>query len=448
MKTLFLTSFHGYISRNLLLTDFFRILSAREGLRLVIIVPKGKKNYFETHFARSSVVIEEVSFDTPSSISFASLVMKRAAKYGLNSRSTAIERRIKWKREGHFFYFLVLSLLAYTMSSHRVFRRILRGLDFYLAPKNRYRDLFLRYQPDAVFATDLLNERDVEVLHHARRVGVRVLGMIRSWDNLTLHGLLRVIPDQLFVSSPRVRDLAASMHDVPSEDITIVGVPHYDRYLRGTAESRISIQRRLGLDPLRKTLFWAPISDHYLSVNDADPYVFRILGGLGDMQVIVRFSPTLGVASLKDAKPYPNMLLDRPSQHYQESGGELPEEDEERFVHEILSSDVVICGPSTVAMDAMVMGRSVIIVALHEHPRTYLEGIYRRYDFDHFKFMLDCGATRVVKTKSELLDEIDACIKNPQRDQGGRVKFLDAYAGPRDGRCGARLASTLLACIE
>ena len=50
MRTLFITSFHAHISRNILATPVLSILKSRQDLRLVILVPDYKVSYFEENF--------------------------------------------------------------------------------------------------------------------------------------------------------------------------------------------------------------------------------------------------------------------------------------------------------------------------------------------------------------------------------------------------------------
>lgn len=444
MKTIFISSFHGYVSRNILSTDAFRLLADRSDLRLVIFVSPGKREYFEANFAKPNVLIEEVSFGPSSNVSLGALLFKRVAKYGLDSASTRIERQMKLKNEKRIFYWFLISLNAFLISRSAILQRLMRFFDYHIGPKRRYSAYFRKYKPDLVVATDIQSERDVEFLYNAKTYGVRTMGMVRSWDNLTLHGLLRIIPDVLLVTSRRVGELAISLNNVSAKHIKIVGIPHYDKYYRGPRISKQEFFSELGLDPTKHTIFWAPISDYYISNNDVDPFVFHFLGKTAyklDMQVIARFSPSLEVKSLENVKPYPGMAIDRPGVRFEDGGRELSREDDDRLMNEIYFSDVVVCGPSTLALDAIFMGKPVVLVGFHPKPRPYLKSVMRRYDYDHFAFAIKCGAVRLAWNKEELKNFIYEYIKNPSKDMEGREKLIDAYAGFRDGKSGERLAT-------
>lgn len=447
MKTIFISSFHGYISRNILSTDAFRMLADRSDLRLVIFVSRGKREFFEENFAKSNVFIEEVFFGPSSNVSLGALIAKRVAKYGLDSASTRIERQMKLKNEKRIFYWFLISLNAFLLSRSATLQRLMRFFDYHLGPKRRYGAYFHKYKPDLAVATDIQNERDVELLHNAKTYGVRTAGMVRSWDNLTLHGMLRIIPDMLLVTSRRVKELAISLNSVPIKRIKIVGIPHYDKYYRGPQISKHNFFSKLGLDPIKHTILWAPISDYYISDNDVDPFIFHFLGKIAsklDMQIIARFSPSLEVKSLENVKPYSNMVIDRPGVRFEDGGKELSCEDDDRLMNEIYFSDVVVCGPSTLALDAVFMGKPVVLVGFHPKPRPYLKSIMRRFDYDHFVFAIQCGAVRMARNEEELEKFIDEYIENPSKDMEGREKLIDAYGGFRDGKSGKRFMLTIL----
>lgn len=423
------------------------MLASREDIRVVIFVPHEKVDFFVKYFSGSYIIIEGVPFGPPSNYSFWSLLAKRVAKFGLNSSSTQIERRIKWKQEGKFFYFLCTSTLAYILSRSRILRRFMRFFDYAVSPKKRYAAYFAKYHPDLLFITDMQNERDVELAHNAFRFVVRIYGMVRSWDNLTLHGLLRFLPETLLVTAPAVRDLAIQLNDMPSQHIRVIGIPHYDTYLHGPKMAKENFFAHEGLNPAKKTCFWAPISDYYLPKNDIDAFVFHLLGSL-PYQILVRFSPSLEVKTLENIAAYPNMRIDRPGIKLGDAGAEMRQEDDERLMQELAFSDVIICGPSTLALDAMVYDKPVILVDFHPTPQPYLQSVARRYDYDHFQTAVATGGVILARSEKEFRDLIDDAIKNPSRNREGRERLRQLYIGPRDGKSGMRLAHALLQGLE
>ena len=61
-KTIFISCFFNLVARNILYTDVFKILSSRNDLKIILLVPTGKKAVFEREFGGPTVVVEEIQF--------------------------------------------------------------------------------------------------------------------------------------------------------------------------------------------------------------------------------------------------------------------------------------------------------------------------------------------------------------------------------------------------
>ncbi len=448
MKTIFLSSFHPYTSRNLLATNALKDLANKNDLRILIFVNAHKKEYITKMFGAPNVIVEGVSLTAPSR-RFPTLIMKRLAKYCLNSESVRIQRYMKWRFEKKYGY-LLMSGLAAIVSSSRLLRRAMRALDYRVAEKDRFASFFDTYHPDLLVITDILNERDVELAQNARYFKTPIVGMVRSWDNLTLHGLMRILPEKLLVASSEIKRLAQTLDDCPPESVEMVGVAHYDKYFYGPTKSREQFLQEIKLKGNGSMILFAPTGDFYISDNITDSYVVSLLSSLKD-EVIVRFSPTVPVKNMDNAEPSSNMVFDRPGVNFRGKDigdQELSEEDDSRLLNEIMYSDVVICGPSTVALDAVFLDKPVIIIGFHPDERTYYTGIAKRYDFDHFKLAISTGAFRVARSKEELFSLLEAYEKNPKLDAEGRQRLRNLYCGPKDGKSGARIAKVIYDMIK
>jgi CDP-glycerol glycerophosphotransferase (TagB/SpsB family) len=151
------------------------------------------------------------------------------------------------------------------------------------------------------------------------------------------------------------------------------------------------------------------------------------------------------------AAPPPHAIFDRPGINFTKediADQELSGEDDDRLLHEILFSEVVICGPSTVALDAVFLDKPVIIANFHPDKRGYYDGIRRRYDYDHFRFAIKCGAFRLASSKEELFSLIRDYRENSSRDAGARAILRRAYCGPSDGRSGERVARAVIGMVS
>lgn len=448
MKTIFISCFHPYTSRNILSTDAFRLLARTQDLHIVLFVHDNKKAYITAHFGGTHTIVKGISLNAPSSNNRAMLVMKRLAKFCLNSHSVRIQRYMKWKFEKKYVY-LFLSLVSKAVSHSRFLRASMRAFDYAFAKKDRYGAYFQTYKPDLVIITDILNERDVELAHNARFFGVPIIGMVRSWDNLTLHGLMRFLPDLLLVASEEIKKQAEVLNDCLKSKVKIVGVAHYDKYVQGAKISREKFFTSVGLSGSRLTVFYAPIGDFYIANNTTDRHIVSLLAGM-NANVIVRFSPTVPVKDMQDfssSSANINVYIDRPGVNFTAHSigdQELSEQDDDMLLHELIYSDVIICGPSTIALDAVFLDKPVIIINFHPEARGYYDGIARRYDYDHFKFAIHCGAFRLANNKEELFSLIEQYKKDSSLDARRREVLRTAYCGPHDGMSGTRIARAIV----
>jgi hypothetical protein len=367
----------------------------------------------------------------------------------VDSDTVRIQRLLKWRYEKKYFY-LCIALFARVVSAYAWLRVLLRWLDARVAKKERYRHYFEIYNPDAVVVTDILNERDVEFAQNAKSFGVPVIGMVRSWDNLTSHGLMRIIPDRLLVPSKEVKRQAEVLNDCQPENVKVVGVAHYDKYVRGATKSREQFFKEMGLTGSGRVYLYAPIGDFYLPNNTTDSYIISLLSSL-DGEVIVRFPPTLRVEDMEGSKPYKNMVFDRPGVNFDGKNigdQELSDEDDSRLLNEIIYSDVLIAGPSTVALDAVFLDKPVVNINFYPDERTYYTSIEKWYDFHHLKLGVMCGAFRVAQSEEQFFSLLDEYKKDPSCNAKGRECLRELYCGPRDGKSGMRVAHAIIGFLK
>jgi len=82
--------------------------------------------------------------------------------------------------------------------------------------------------------------------------------MVRSWDNITNKGLIRIKPDKLVVHNEEVEKETLKYEDIKREDIFVGGIPQFDYYARGERTPREDFFRSRGLNPDKKNILVAP----------------------------------------------------------------------------------------------------------------------------------------------------------------------------------------------
>lgn len=114
----------------------------------------------------------------------------------------------------------------------------------------------LRYvadqRPDVMLVTPLVEfgSYQTDYVKCAHALGIPVLYLPFSWDNLTNRGLVRVAPDRALVWNAHQAREAVDLHGLPATSITVVGAPRFDDFfdMRPRA-TRARFFASLGLDP-------------------------------------------------------------------------------------------------------------------------------------------------------------------------------------------------------
>ncbi|MDP3727810.1 MAG: hypothetical protein Q8R35_04225 [bacterium] len=427
--TIFLTSFHILISRNILASGVPKRLAAR-GFKVVILAPDFKASYFEEHFGGPGIVIQGVPANT-SSRSLLGLVFKRLAQVMLPTTTARIKTTAKLMLEHKYFYFFCFILPARLLGYLGAGRSLVRRLDRRLSPRHPFfASLIARYQPAAVVSTDVNNENDVALMQEARLAGVTTLGIVRSWDNLT-NFFLRVVPDGMAVANPRMADEAVRYHGVPRERLRVVGIPHYDRYLQGPTKPRAEFLREIGADPGKPLILYVPVADSRMAKNDVDAYVVGLLSKL-DATILVRFPPTAAV-SLDLSAFGGRVIADRPGHVFRmRQDAEIRPEDDERLVNALAHCDVVVSGPGTMNIDAALFDRPLVLVNCYPTPRSFW-GTIREYRYDHIQPILASGGARIATSAGELEEAIKTYLHDPRKDAPGRARIREEQCWRLDG---------------
>jgi hypothetical protein len=127
----------------------------------------------------------------------------------------------------------------------------LARLEEAIPPSRRITEFLAAQRPDAVLASPVIEfaSSQVEYLKAARALGIRTGICVASWDNLTGKGLLRFVPDRVFVWNDIQRAELEQMHGIPPDRVVLTGAQRFDDWFdRRPSTSREDFQRKVGLD--------------------------------------------------------------------------------------------------------------------------------------------------------------------------------------------------------
>ena len=290
---------------------------------------------------------------------------------------------------------------------------------------------------DVLFVTTTDISQDQMLMYSFKKLGVPVVALVHSWDNLPSRGLLSSMPNRLLVWNKFMAEDAHQLHDISRSSIEIVGVPQYELYRR--------IDMTVVKDPLLSTL-QIPKSTRIITYTGNAEYVFpdepefvetllQIIseGRFGRAVLIFRLHPTERhqfYRSKYAQSPLP-IRLDFPDENFAAEStkdiGKLNTID--HFVRLMKYSDVVINVASTITLDSLLFGTPVIcpIFNLSLSPTAW-NAAGRWYQSTHFRRLLVYDAIRLPDTMTSLVTSIDDALLYPDEKLENTRQLIDDFA--------------------
>jgi len=148
---------------------------------------------------------------------------------------------------------LRLPLLQWRIT-RRAIAAVLASIERAVPPDAGVMSVIHAHRPDVLLLTPLVEfaSDQIEYVKGAQRLGVRTGLCVHSWDNLTTKGLIRLLPDRIFVWNDAQRREAVSLHRATAGQVQVTGAPVYDQWFeRRPTSSRAAFCSRAGLTDTR-----------------------------------------------------------------------------------------------------------------------------------------------------------------------------------------------------
>lgn len=143
------------------------------------------------------------------------------------------------------------------------------------------KDALRLHDPDVVLVTPLIDigSDQIEYVKACRAMRIPVAHCVASWDNLTNKGLIKAMPDRVFVWNEAQRREAIELHRIPPERVIITGAQIFDQWFDyQPSRTREEFCRQLGLEPERPIVLYTA-SSIFICRNESD-FVLRWLKAL------------------------------------------------------------------------------------------------------------------------------------------------------------------------
>ncbi len=447
MKKILIPIFHGHIARNILRTPVLPELTKQA--EVILVVPSFKRDLYEKEFGGRNVKVI-----TSPEIKFSAIdkFFRSFYYYFVDTATVRIIQQEQFVLTNKYPRYIWARFWTKIFGKAKIFRQIIRFMDGLLVKDRLFVEIFDTYKPNIVFIPSITSDDESLVLRQAKSRGIKTVGMVRSWDNITVNkGNIRVFPDKLLTHTEILKEDCARYADYPREKIEVVGMSHFDYYITDKRISREEFFKQIGGDPKKKTIYFMPIG---LSDIEEDKYMLKLLEGwvkndkdFSNTQLMLSLHPNatkpIDYASQETLFIKPPKSIDFPGG--KPTDREITREAMELMASAIYHSDLVVNYQGTTSIDASAFDKPVINIAFDgSKERSYLKSVRRFYDFTHYQPILKTKGVKLARSVDELRTDIIEYLKNPRLDQIGRQRIIREQASNHDGHASERTAGAII----
>jgi hypothetical protein len=310
------------------------------------------------------------------------------------------------------------------------------------ADVEHYRTLLRRIKPDVLFCSHQRPPVILPPVLAARSLGIPTASFIFSWDNLTSKGRIAAPFDHYLVWSDLMRDeLLRYYQHVPADRVHVVGTPQFDPYGDDSLLwSREEFCSRFGMDPRRQIICYSGGDD---SISPEDPQHVSLLmdavrsGAIhGCPQVLLRPAPVDdGTRYAEVRQRFPELVYAQPEWVHTVARRwdmVIPTANDVQFLANLTRhADLNINVASTMTLDFAARDRPVVNIAFDvaDPPPFGVPLWEHHYGFEHYRPVIDFAAARFARSKTELVEHVNAYLADPSLDRTGRRRLVEFQVG-------------------
>ncbi len=452
MKTILLTLSTSAEVKNIMRTSVITTLLQDVDVRIIACVSAKKIEFYQKQFLYDRVIFEPI-IDLEYGQSNIRTFWRSLSYNSVPSETVRIRSNKQFFDHPSFFQALALiwKKPVWIFGHTRIWRECVRWVEYNLFTEDAaiWKRIFEKYSPDIVVATNPVHGTNIALMKYARRTHTKLIGYIKTWDNLSSKGLLLVKPDILIVPNSVVQNDAVQFGDMLCEQIFDGGCPQYDTYL-DPAEymSREEVCEKIGVDPNKKFLLYCMGG----VMNQDDPSEHLMMldkaiedGRLPAATILLRAHPKYDVRILK-LDQCKHVVFQQPGVKVGDAIGEweLGADDIKLMLNMLRHADVEYNTGSTMTLESAIFDRPIVVIGFDGYTkRPYYQSVKHGLDVTHYRYVLSTGGVVRVDTEGELISATLAYLQSPVICAEGRKKIVTDLIGAIGG-AGERIGRKIL----
>ena len=465
MKTAVIPIFSGVEGKNILRSGIYKTLANNEGVKIIFLV---KKEWYKEYYQKG-INHPRTSFEVvpPYENDFFERIFKNIKFYLLRSETVDLHRSTRYT-DGKNRVRYWISFAANRFLARRFIRKIVRIFDSILIRRPAIAELYKKLKPDIVFLADLFDDQEIAFLREAKRLKIKTMGLINTWDRINTRWMIRLLPDKYVVFNEIVKKELFDHDDVLLKNIYISGTVQHDHFVSGKPISRENFYAKIGIPLGNKIILYAPLGRAFDRTRmELDQNVIKIFSGLIEngtlgtdkLTLLVRFHPN-DIVKEEDMPAHPHVVYDRPGIKFQRNlsdavfertRGQNWDMDEAELSHLLDSlhhAAVVICYYTSLSIDAAALDKPIININFDVKGGRIISSPHTYYRSEHYQKAAATGGIKLVANLDEMTKTVKEYLESPALDHDKRMRLVESQCWKLDGKSGERIAKFIISDLE
>jgi hypothetical protein len=413
-----LTMFEDQVIRNYLGTPNHRFIDELEAFsKVFILTNKEKANVITALINQKKFNLnEKIIILEPFDRGFAQRILASLSRISNQSFSNKWStRRNLQNGQTKLLNFVGKEVLHFLLCRSKQIKRMIRFFFSQTVTDSSNYDCIQKLNLEVLVLTSATNyEWDATIGNIGNKLNIKTIGIPRSWDNLTSHGLIRFFPDQLIVFSENMKKYALKYQDINNENVKIALNPAY-QYMQVPKRSKQYAKPKILYACMGKVL--------YEKENVFLNLLTDIQSSIGSFHLTILEHPKFQLD--KSVENLDNVDWKRIDYSKRNSAKEL---------YKLLSEqDLVLTLGSSVALDCIFTRTPVAIVAMDTNPKFWASANRYIDKVEHFADLVAEEVFEVINTKNGLLATLEHYTgrrREIDEEEVKRLRKIVAFQAP------------------
>jgi hypothetical protein len=320
-------------------------------------------------------------------------------------------------------------------------------------PDKEISAIIKEYDINLFVLTNPMFSRELEVNNTAQALGLKTIGVMRSWDNFWRG--LDVRTDFLAVWSPINKSEAKKIMLYNDDSVKIIGPTPMDMYFsKNTIWHKKKFLKKINFKenvPIITVATLGSLTDGFDETYLLD-FIFESieLGKIPvDTQVIIRLHPGSKYEYFHKYKKNNNTYISFIDKFIPTLGWSMKKSDVKMMANILYHSDIIISPGSTVTIEAAIFDTPILVPTFNPRQQGLVETFYQKYYWQrHFKRLVKNNFIPFQKNSLELLKNIKENLENPELYKSQRAQLVKDYIYYKDGKSTVRLANLIKSILD